>query len=126
MKKLLLTLMLAVVSSSAMAEWVEIVHSTDGNYFYADPTTIEKAGDRVTMWVLADYGAKQSNKTLSSEVHMQFDCKKEQDRVLYLASFPGNMAAGKQLHGSANDNPNWNQVNLAGIDGSMWKYACGK
>ena len=46
MKKLLLTLMLAVVSTSAMAEWVE-VGTTDSHLVYADPASIRKVGDIV-------------------------------------------------------------------------------
>ena len=48
MKKLLLTFLLAVVSSSAMAEWVEVVKSGEGIEekdfitVYADPDTIQK------------------------------------------------------------------------------------
>jgi len=54
MKKLLLFIMLAVVSSSAMAEWVEIGEfnektNTEAFIFYADPDTIQKTGNIVKM-----------------------------------------------------------------------------
>ena len=51
MKKLLLTLMLAVVSSSAMAKWVKVSEDKLVTA-YADPTTIRKNGDKVKMWAL--------------------------------------------------------------------------
>ena len=56
MKKLLLTLLLAAVSSSAMAEWVYVAKNKEGTYaVYADPTTIRKAGNTVKMWGLDDH-----------------------------------------------------------------------
>ena len=61
MKKLLLTLVLAIVSSSVMAEWVYIAESeeeVEEAYFvtaYADPDTIRKTGNRVKMWVMEDF-----------------------------------------------------------------------
>ena len=58
MKKLLLTLMLSVVSSSAMAEWVAIGTSADGT-FYVDPATIRKSGNKVKMWRLIDFNSVQ-------------------------------------------------------------------
>ena len=62
MKKLLLTLMLAIVSSSVMAEWVEISRNEDfGITVYADPANTRKSGNEVKMWVLVDYKSAQGN-----------------------------------------------------------------
>jgi len=87
MKKLLLTLLLAVVSSTTMAEWVEV----DTNYSvgltaYADPVTIRKLGNIVKMWILYDYTMAQTNATkpyLSIKARWKFDCKEEQIQILY-------------------------------------------
>ena len=53
MKKLLLTLILAVMSSSAMAEWIAI-HQDEEISTYANPATMRKSGNKVKMWVLFD------------------------------------------------------------------------
>jgi len=54
MKKLLLILILAIVSSSAIAEWFEVdTRRRVGLTAYADPTTIRKSGNKVEMWVKA-------------------------------------------------------------------------
>ena len=56
MKKLLLTLILVVVSSNVMAEWVEISSSDDlGITVYADPSSIRKADNKLEMRFLSDY-----------------------------------------------------------------------
>lgn len=54
MRKTILMLLLAVVSSSAEAGWIAV---GDGENMttYADPTTIRKTGDRVKMWALLDF-----------------------------------------------------------------------
>ena len=54
MKRLLITLLLAVLSTSAMAEWVQV---NEGDTFsaYVDPTTIRKAVNKVKMWTMQDY-----------------------------------------------------------------------
>ena len=54
MKKILLTLLLFVVSNSAMAEWVYINKSID-TFYYINPETIQKSGNTVKMWILGDF-----------------------------------------------------------------------
>jgi hypothetical protein len=46
MRRLILSVLLAVVSSSAAAEWVEVGRA-DTITAYADPATIRKAGNMV-------------------------------------------------------------------------------
>ncbi len=53
MRRAVLMILLAVVSSSAIAEWVAIV-SNETKTTYADPATIRRAGDRAKMWSLID------------------------------------------------------------------------
>jgi hypothetical protein len=48
MRKLILILLLAVLSSSAMAEWIK-VGANDNSTIYADPATIRKEGNMVKM-----------------------------------------------------------------------------
>jgi hypothetical protein len=56
MKKLMQTLMLIVLSSSAMAKWVEVSSSDDlGITVYADPSSIRKADNKLKMWFMSDY-----------------------------------------------------------------------
>ena len=53
MKRLLITLLLAVLSTSAMAEWVQTSES-DNLTAYADHLKpIRKVGDKVKMWTMS-------------------------------------------------------------------------
>jgi hypothetical protein len=116
MKKLLLTLLLAIVSSSVMAEWVE-VGTTDSYLVYADPTSIRKVGDIVKMRTRVDYkpvemvdGKKQ--KTIIAKAisvawsQGEYDCKNIQFRAEFFYE--------------------WTPVSPDSIDEKLWKYACGK
>ena len=61
MHKAILMILLVSMSSSAIAEWVEVAVSAKEAKeattmtAYADPDTIRRTGDRVKLWILADY-----------------------------------------------------------------------
>ncbi len=124
MKKLLLTLVLVVMSSSAMAEWVEA-----GSYngydpieitAYADPASIRKVGDIVTMRIMIEYKPVEIVEVVdgkqqkfvggideSEELQAVFDCKEAQSQSI---------SSG---WGGAPISPD-------SIDEGLWKLACGK
>ncbi len=128
MKKLLLILMLAVVSSSAMAEWVEI-GTTDKNTVYVDPTTIRKSGNKVKMWVLYDFNsAKETtgNKYLSVKAQDEYDCKEEQERLLFFSRYSENMGGGDTVYSANATNKDWSPVVPGSVGKVFWQLACGK
>ncbi len=121
MKKLLLTLMLAVVSSSAMAEWVEVDTSRRvGLTTYADPTSIRKVGEIVKMRILMHYkpveivemvDGKQQKFVIETPEsvesrHGVFNCKNTQSR--------------------AADSYEWVPAPPDSMEEGLWKIACGK
>ena len=98
MHKSILMIILAVVSNSAMAEWVWVGKS-EGNFTtYVDPTTIRKSGNKVKLWRLTDYkmAIKFTNgQYLSTKSQMQHDCMEEQFRMLYVTVYSENMGLGE-------------------------------
>ncbi len=131
MKRLLLILLLAVVSSSVMAEWVEVgVNDFIGSTFYADTGTISKSGNKVKMWVMYDYKTAHDvgedfGKYMSTKSHNEYDCKETKVRVTYQARFSKNMGKGKkEVETSANFE--WYSVVPDTHDELLWKIACGK
>jgi len=81
MHKAILIMLLAVVSSSAMAEWVSLGESGDKTLTnYADPATIRKSGNRVKMWSLYDFKTVQV-RFRSVRLQIEYDCKEEEYRV---------------------------------------------
>jgi hypothetical protein len=129
MKKLLLTLMLAVVSSSAMAEWVEVEISADGNTaIYANPATLQKKDERVKMWTLLDHKIVQGDadfQYMSTKQQFEFECKEVQFRGLQLIGFTNNMGKGNVVF-SGNIDDSWRPVSPDSKEEKSWKYACGK
>jgi len=76
MYKAILLMLLAVVSSSAMAEWVEVDGTSNleiGTSVYVDPT-FHKSGNKVTLLELINFTTAQDladKKYLSIKTHTQ-------------------------------------------------------
>ena len=52
MHKIILIIVLAVVSSSAVAEWLKVDEGGSGISEYVNPDTILKSGSKATLWIL--------------------------------------------------------------------------
>jgi len=126
MHKTILMMLLAVVSSSAMAKWVEVSEDKLVTA-YADPTTIRKLGDKVKMWALWDYSTAQegdSKPYMSVRIQNEYNCKEETDRQIYATTFSGNMAEGNTI--DMKGGKDWKPVAPRTHDEALWKFACGK
>lgn len=127
MSKTILMLLLAVVSSGAVAEWINVSTDESGSSIYADPATIQKVGNRVKMWVLFDYRKATldaGDRIMSIRKHEEYDCKETQVRLLYISKHSGRFTEGKMVY--LNDIPNneWVPVAPDSILEDLWKYAC--
>jgi len=133
MKKLLLTLILTVVSSSAMAEWTKWALVVDWNdspdiALYVGPATSHKSSSMVKMWHLWDFKfvhEAEGKKYLSETIHYEYDCKRELSRRHAHLAFSGNMGYGKVVY-SKRDLQIWGSVVPGTNGGLLMKIACGK
>ncbi|MCH6585121.1 MAG: hypothetical protein IH810_04725 [Proteobacteria bacterium] len=129
MQKLLLTLMLAFVNTSAMAEWtkVEWNHVDGGLTLYVDYSTIRMVGNRVKMLSLTDLVVEKEGEIdlFSSRTHDEYDCKEKKMRQLFYALYSGRMGSGKMEH-SNSEHLKWAPVETGSMGEAMWKIACGK
>ncbi|MCH6585246.1 MAG: hypothetical protein IH810_05385 [Proteobacteria bacterium] len=126
MHKAILMMLLAAVSSSAMAEWVKVSEDKLVTA-YADPTTIRKLGDKVKMWVMWDHlTAKVVNSKphMSTRVQKEFNCKEETTRQIYASAFTDNMGRGDLINNEGGRE--WEPVAPRIHDEALWKFACGK
>lgn len=124
MRKVILMMILAAMSSIAMARWVEF----GGNKYmtiYADPTSIRKVGDKVKMLDLVDYNISKGGSVMSIKGQDEFDCKQELIRSLYSSFYDENMGVGKEI-GSTSEAINWQPVASNSGFETLWKIACGK
>jgi len=131
MRKLIVMMLLAIVSSGAAAEWVKIREAgfSSGYDYYADPVTIRRSGDVVKMLTMNDFKTKQIRTSgyqyLSSTAQNEYDCKRDRLRMLSSVLYEKNMATGFSLDTSI-DSSNWKAVTPGSIDEAAWKLACGK
>jgi len=88
-----------VVATSTPTAWVSVSINTAGDDFYADPTSKERNGNDVKMWVLRDYVKPKtlpSGKSYQSErVYFEYDCAHKSTQTLKLYGFSGKMASGE-------------------------------
>ena len=125
---LLLTL-LVLSSGPVFAEWVLTSGDDEsGLTVYIDPDSIRRKGNLVKMWQLYDYKTVQTvagDSLLSIKRYNEFDCTEERTRMLAYTWFSGNMASGKVVY-STPDEQQWEPVIPRTINRTLWKVACGK
>ena len=128
MPKAILMMLLAVASSSAMAEWVKLGENETAAT-YADPATISKTGNLVKMWRLIDLHKAVSIASdkpfMSSKGQEEYDCEEERTRILALSFHSENMGGGEVVHSEASP-AKWEPVRARSIGETLWKFGCGK
>jgi len=101
MHSLILTILLAAISNSAMAEWVKAGRDKSATVYVDSSTvTISKKSRITEMWHVLDYETVQDSmgtKYLSAKVRMGYDCKKMKSRNLGLTWHSANMGAGDKV-----------------------------
>ena len=127
MGKALLMVLLAVVSSSAVAEWVKI-GANESATAYADPATIEKAGNLVKMWDLHDFKVVQARPYgtpyRSQKTQQEYDCKEERTRILDILRYSENMGMGEAARADS-DLDEWKPVRAGSTTAALRELACG-
>ena len=129
MRKAILMLLLAAVSSSALADWVK-VGSNSTDTLYVDPSTIRWGADNsVKMWAMNDFKVTQQlherEPFKSEKVEYEYDCKLAQSRLLYFTSHTESMAEGEVVDFNVVPG-DWAPVSPnSGLE-ELWKIACGK
>ena len=125
MRKVILMILLAVVSNSAMAEWIS-VGSNKYTTIYVDPTTIQRAGNMAKMWHLTDN--KMASKDMgeaymSTKDQNEYDCKEMKVRRRASSEHSKNMGGGKVVY-SDSYTSRWKPVPPESGLEILWKFAC--
>lgn len=134
MMLVLLITLLVLSSGPVYAEWVPRGEDKQaGLTIYLDVDTMRINGNQVMMWILHDFKTVQTNGAgnsfLSAKVHREYDCAKEQTRVLAITKYEDKMGNGKVVSSRTFDEPEW--VSAAPrepgtIAQDLWIVACGK
>ena len=123
MKKLFLVCLM-MLAGSAWAEWV--MYDTGGTTtFYYDPATIRKDGNMRRVWQLTDFRMRNKYGEMSRRYRIEYDCKQELLRYLYLSTHSQSMAGGTIFETYGEDN-SWTAIAPDTIDEIMRKIVCAK
>lgn len=77
----LVSILLLVISGSAMAEWIEFTVRPNGDVFFYDDSRLEVVGDEISVWTRVRY--KTSVMAASSyESHVRLHCSEKSKIVL--------------------------------------------
>lgn len=130
MKKFIVpTLIVAMLSSNAAAEWVRLGEN-NRSIAYAD-TAIRRSGDTATYWVLFDYktvqeSARSGKRYLSEKTQREIDCQSERDRVLFFTWHSDQMGNGTVVY-TGSKPTNWEPTSSPGsFANAFWKFVCSK
>lgn len=124
MVKVLLILLLALISNSAMAKWIYVAGDNSFNKYYFDISTLKRTGNIVRVWTLTDRKSDVDGE-LSSKILLEFDCKLELDRFISGTAYKGSMGGGG-VSQSYNKVGNWDPIVPDTVSETTFKYACGK
>ena len=131
MRKAILMMLLAGVSSSAAAKWVAVDDiETETSIVYADTAAIRKTGNTVKMWSLYDFNTFQFSLSLnkpylSMRNQYEYDCKDKRQRMFTVSFHTGNMAQGEVIV-TTTSTGNWRPVSPGTGTETLWKLACEK
>jgi Surface-adhesin protein E len=127
MSRILFMLLLFLVSSDALAEWI-IVGGNEYSTIFADPTSVLRVGNIAKMLSLYDTDIAQvvgSISFMSSKTLDEYDCKENQSRTLAFYWYSGHMGEGNILYGNT-DPRKWSPVIPKSMSETLWKFVCDK
>lgn len=133
MKHLILIIILATISTGAMAEWKlagVTRKNVEGEFAtYAETTRTFKAGNKVQMSYMLDFKTLRqmgpNKKYLSLKSQNEYDCKEGNFRGIAVSLYSEKMGGGNVVHSDSNPG-NWQPVQLGSMSETLWKVACAK
>lgn len=127
-KRWALSLFLASVSASALAEWTEIEKFDDGMRVFVDPATVRRTGDTAQLLHLVRWGEPQlepgSPNYLSTVVRTAYDCLGKREKYLASTSYSGTMGNGSTVISDEDEVENWYSISASSLEEKLWKVAC--
>lgn len=128
MRRVILLVLLAFVSSSALAEWVKVGSSRDNSATaYVNTDTVFRKKYGIIAWTILDFSQAQpaDNQTyLSIKSQQDFDCKDKQVKILYTALHAENMGNGDTIISDSVPMVKKPVPHNSMLE-DIWEYACG-
>ena len=127
MHRIILMMLLAVVSKSALAEW-DKVGSNEIVTIYTDSATISRTGNMATMWHLTDFKTSRKDmgaKYMSTKDQNEYDCKEEKLRRRAFSEHSKSMGGGEVVYSDSFITKWKTPPPDSGLE-ILWKIACEK
>lgn len=127
MKSLWVALMLAITSTSVMAEWHRLIEEKDTT-FYFDPAMVRRVENGFKALILMDFKKPQDdgmNGFFSMEILREFDCKEKRVRTLAYLSHSMNMGTGSRVYANS-ENDIWMPASSGKINVKLMEILCDK
>ena len=122
-------LALAVLSSAALAEWVEIEKFDDGMRVFVDKTTARRSGDTAQVLHLVRWSEPQVEPGYpnyqSTIVRTTYDCVGKREKYMASMSFTGTMGTGSKVISDEDKVDHWYSISESSLEDKLWKIACG-
>jgi len=130
MKKLLIALMLALISTSTWADWTEFSGSSNqgGVKVYYNLATLRNQDHVLKVWQIQDYNTPQAaqNQTyLSVKSLLEVNCKTQMRRTMASSSYKLNMGRGEAMLKTSSP-AQWEYIAPDVTGGAMRKFYCGR
>ena len=116
MNKLVITLALTLISSSAVAaEWMQIPNASDNAFnLHLNMGEVINSGNKAKMWVMYDSTAAQSltsgEEYLSVQMLNEYDCKEIKSRTIFYSWHSENMGAGTSIRTKDSPKAKWKLI----------------
>ncbi|HEY0842172.1 surface-adhesin E family protein [Methylotenera sp.] len=130
MKKLLISLTLALISTSTWADWTEFSGSSNqsGVKVYYNLATLRNQDSVLKVWQMQDYNSTQTaqHKTyLSVKSLLEVNCKTKMRRTMAASYYKLNMGSGEAI--LKNSTPaQWEHIAPDITGEAMRKFYCGR
>jgi len=126
MRRVLATVLLTIVSTSALADWVYVT-GNDFATLYMDFSTLRRQGNFVRVWTLSDWAKPEK---LSDEVSyrssrtlLEYDCIEEMTRIRASVAYADAMGKGTAVL-STTMISEWAHIPPESLAREMWEVAC--
>jgi len=122
---------LSTFNSEATAAWTRVGGNNDISGAYADPASIQKAGEMVRMKSLLDFRSARTDHSRGDDPYLteidlrEYDCKNRRYHLLRFSLRSGHMGDGKIVK-SGPPIKDWWPVLPGSIGDALLQFACGK
>ncbi len=129
MQRAVLITLLAMMSGSAMADWIKVNENSEF-MTYGNRATIRTKGHIASMWSMYDFKTVQtllsdSAKYNSTKQMSSYDCRDEKAKMLTSTLYSKNEGKGRIVH-RYKLQFDWQALKAKSATEALWKLACGK